>query len=157
MAPQLQQLFDATEAERCEEYGSAQSQNRLCVKKLNMDMTVGAIIGTTGGKVSSAMDLEAYDLAGPSLAYANADRMGGRVESLLRLKVVCPFDDFTAELRESNWPAWGMLAATSSGRPSLDAARSCRIFLARLRETGTPVGQNLKRVGTSSWGCSTII
>ncbi|PKB71079.1 MAG: hypothetical protein BZY87_07455 [SAR202 cluster bacterium Io17-Chloro-G6] len=111
MNAQLQQLFDATEAQSCTEYGGGTTQNRLCVKKLNLDMAVETVIGTTGGKVSSAMDLEAYDLAGPSLAYANPARMGGRVESLLRLKVACPFDDFAPEVRESQLARIGDIGA----------------------------------------------
>ena len=60
-------------------------------------MTVGTVIGTTGGKVSAALDLEAYDLAAEPLAFANPDRYFSDLD--LRLKVVCPFDGFTPEAR----------------------------------------------------------
>ena len=52
----------------------------------------------TGGKVSNALDLEGYDLEGPSLGYANQARFTSEFD--LRLKVVCPFDGFTSDVRE---------------------------------------------------------
>ena len=105
MNPQLEALFEATEAERCEEYGSVVAQYRLCIKKFNLDLAVGTIMGNAGGKVSSVLDLEAYDLAGPSLGYANPARL--RSHNDLRLKVVCPFDDFSAGLREQQLARMG--------------------------------------------------
>lgn len=99
LVPDLADVFEAAADDDCTEYGSATAQYRLCEKLLNVDITVGSIIGTTGGKVSSALDLEAYDLAGPSLPYANPARF--RPDGDLRLKIVCPFDDFSGGLRES--------------------------------------------------------
>ncbi|MCH8989907.1 MAG: hypothetical protein IIA92_14025 [Chloroflexi bacterium] len=48
--------------------------------------------------MSNALDLEEYDLEGPSLGYANPARLGS--EFNLMLKITCPFNGFTAEVRE---------------------------------------------------------
>ena len=50
-----------------------------------------------GGKVSAALDLEAYSLAAKPLAFANPDRYFSDLD--LRLNVVCPFDGFTPEAK----------------------------------------------------------
>ncbi len=98
LIPELEELFDAGLTGSCDEYGSAQGQYRLCQSVVQLDMPVGTVIGTAGGKVSSALDLEAWDLEGPPLEYANPARFFSEFD--LRLKVVCPFDDFTSEIRE---------------------------------------------------------
>ena len=95
--PELAALYEAATSTRCDEYGSAQSQYRFCQSTLELDITVGTVIGTTGGKVSAALDLEAYDLAAEPLAFANPNRYSSDLD--LRLKVVCPFDGFTPEAR----------------------------------------------------------
>ena len=97
LIPELETLFEAGLTGRCDEYGGA-IQYRLCTAAIQLDVPVGTVIGTTGGKVSNALDLEAYDLEGPSLGYANPARF--RQGFNLQLKVACPFDGFTADLRE---------------------------------------------------------
>lgn len=47
--------------------------------------------------MSIALDLEAYDLSSPPLAYANPDRYYSGLD--LRLHVTCPLDWFTAQAR----------------------------------------------------------
>jgi len=98
LIPELEKLFEAGLTGRCDEYGDSQSQYRLCQSAVQLDVPVGTVLGTTGGKVSAALDLEAYDLDGPSLGYANPARFGSEFD--LRLKVTCPFDGFTAEVRD---------------------------------------------------------
>ena len=98
LIPELAALFEAGLTGRCDEYGDAQSQYRLCKSSVELDLPVGTVLGTTGGKVSAALDLEGYDLEGPSLGYANPARFGSEFD--LRLKVICPFDGFTAEVRQ---------------------------------------------------------
>lgn len=101
---QLKELFEAAESNLCSEYPFGDSQSRFCTKAVNLDVQVGTILGTTGGMKSSALDLEAHDLTGPSLAYANPARYR---EYDKRLKVACPFDFFTAEIRESQLSRMG--------------------------------------------------
>lgn len=98
LIPELEKLFEAGLTGRCNEYEIGQSQARLCQSAVQLDVPVGTVLGTTGGKVSNALDLEAYDLDGPSLGYANPARFGSEFD--LRLKVVCPFDDFTADVQD---------------------------------------------------------
>lgn len=95
--PELAALYDASTPDRCDEYGSAQSWYRFCKSALELDIAVGTVIGTAGGKKSAALDLEAYDLESEPLAYANPSRYSSDLD--LRLKVVCPFDGFTPEAR----------------------------------------------------------
>ena len=113
LIPELDKLFESGLTGACNEYGDGQSQYRLCRSKGQLDVPVGTILGTTGGKVNSALDLEAYDLEGPSLGYANLARF--RPQDDLRLKVVCPFDDFSAAVRDSQLARMG--ATTSSSEP----------------------------------------
>ena len=95
---ELEQLYLATEPTSCNEYGDATRRIRFCESDVNSDIGVGASLGTTGGKVSSALDLEAWDLAAEPLAFANPDRYAGR-DANKRLQVVCHFDGFTPEVR----------------------------------------------------------
>jgi len=95
--PELEALYEASTPTRCDEYGSQQSWYRFCKSTLELDLKVGTVIGTTGGKESAALDLEAYDLAAEPLAFANPERYSSDLD--LRLKVVCPFDGFTPEAR----------------------------------------------------------
>ena len=94
---ELAALYEAAIPISCDEYGSEQSRYRFCQSTLELDITVGSIIGTTGGKKSAALDLEAYDLTADPLPFANPERYRSDLD--LRLKVVCPFDGFTPEAR----------------------------------------------------------
>ena len=105
LIPRLEKLFVAGLTGRCDEYGDEQSQYRLCQSSVQMDLPVGTLMGTTGGKVSAALDLEAYDLDGPSLSYANSAQFGSPFD--LRLKVTCPFDGFTAEVEQQQLARMG--------------------------------------------------
>ena len=95
--PELTALYEAATPSRCDEYGPAEARYRYCKSTLELEMTVGTVIGTTGGKLSAALDLEAYDLAAKPLAFANPDRYISDLD--LRLKIMCPFDGFTPEAR----------------------------------------------------------
>ena len=105
LVPELQGLFEAGLAGDCNEYGSGQAQYRLCHSEVEWDVPVGGLLGTTGGKVSNALDLEAYDLEMASLEYVNPDRFGPPPD--LRLKIVCPFDGFTVEIRDAQLARMG--------------------------------------------------
>ena len=47
---------------------------RYCISLMEIDVPVGVILGTVRGSIIAALDLEAYDLSTPPLAYANPDR-----------------------------------------------------------------------------------
>lgn len=95
---QLARLFEATEASKCDEYPKGDRTYRYCISTVEMDVPVGTVLGSTGGSVIAALDLEAYDLSTPPLAYANPDRY--RSDADRRLHIVCPLDGFTPEARE---------------------------------------------------------
>ena len=95
--PELNRLLDATQPFSCDDYGSVESRYTYCKTKVQLDITTGTVLGTTGGKVSAALDLEAYDLSAPPLAFANRDRYRSDLD--LRLHVTCPLDGFTAPAR----------------------------------------------------------
>ena len=96
LSPALEQLYLATEPTSCNEYGDASTSIRFCQYSVDLDVSVGASLGITGGSVSAAMDLEAWDLAATPLPFANPSRYTGR-DVNKRLQVVCPFDGFTPE------------------------------------------------------------
>jgi hypothetical protein len=95
---QLIQLLQETEPLRCNEYPVGERYYRYCVSSVEFDVPVGTILGTAGGSIIAALDLEAYDFSTPPLAYANPDRY--RSDSKKRMHIVCPLDGFTPEARE---------------------------------------------------------
>lgn len=95
---QLIQLLQETEPLRCNEYPVVERYYRYCVSLVDIDVPVGMVLGTAGGSIIAALDLEAYDLSTPPLAYANPDRY--RFDSNKRMHIVCPLDGFTPEARE---------------------------------------------------------
>ncbi|PKB64020.1 MAG: hypothetical protein BZY80_04360 [SAR202 cluster bacterium Io17-Chloro-G2] len=95
--PELTRLLESAEPSQCDEYGSVESQYRYCQTSVQLDITTGTVLGTTGGTVSAALDLEAYDLSAPPLAFANPDRYFSDLD--LRLHVTCPLDGFTPQAR----------------------------------------------------------
>lgn len=95
---QLIQLLQETEPLRCNEYPVGERYYRYCVPLVEFYVPVGMILGTAGGSVIAALDLEAYDLSTPPLAYANPERY--RFDLNKRMHIVCPLDGFTPEARE---------------------------------------------------------
>lgn len=96
--PELTGLLEAAEPYRCDEYGSVETRYEYCKTTAQLDINAGTLLGTTGGNVSAALDLEAYDLSTPALAFANPDRYFSDLD--LRLHVTCPLDWFTDDARD---------------------------------------------------------
>ena len=97
LSPELERLQQTTTPDRCNEYGFGEGRTRFCEATVQLDVTAGSLLGTTGGKVSNALDLEAYDFSSPPLAYINPSRYFSPLDK--HLYIACPFDWFTDELR----------------------------------------------------------
>ena len=95
--PELRKLQETTEPSRCDDYGSADRRYTYCTAPVLLDITAATVLGTAGGKVSVALDLEAYDLAAAALAFANPRRYLSDLD--LDLHVACPFDAFAPRAR----------------------------------------------------------
>lgn len=94
---ELTELLQATEPFKCNDYESRGGPVRYCEAFATMDVSVGTVLGTTGGTIIAALDMEAYDLRTPPVAYANPSRYYSELGR--RLHIMCPFDGFTAEAR----------------------------------------------------------
>ena len=102
LSPELEQLQETTAPDRCNEYGFGEGRSRFCEATVLLDVSAGSLLGTTGGKVSAALDLEAYDFSSPPLAYANPSRYFPSTDKIKKLlDVACPFDWFTDELKSA--------------------------------------------------------
>ena len=95
---QLIQLLEETEPLRFNEYPVDERYYRHCISLVEIDVPVGVSLGTAGGSIIAALDLEAYDLSTSPLAYANPDRYPSG--SNKRMHVVCPLGGFTPEAKE---------------------------------------------------------
>ena len=105
LSPELTHLQETTKPDRCNEYGSSEGRYRFCTSTVQLDVSAGTLLGTTGGKVSAALDLEAYDFSAPPLAYANPSRYVSSADN--RLYVGCPLDWFTDDLWDAHLSRMG--------------------------------------------------
>jgi hypothetical protein len=98
--PLLADAITRSKPEFCSEYGLSPTTYKHCSTAVELNVDAGTVLGTAGGimQKSIALDLWAFDLNTPPLAYANPDRYMTQPQNL-QLHVVCPLDLFTEDLR----------------------------------------------------------
>ncbi len=83
--------------DQCHEPSTGGFHYEYCIKTLDVELSAGELIGTTGGhERQNALDLGLYDLRTDPLPYARQDRWTDRARH-----IACPLDYFTADVREA--------------------------------------------------------
>lgn len=99
LSPKLQKAFDEAAADRCDEYTLTYKNGpvdwKKCNKKVNLEVSVGELIGYAGGgQAQAVLDLGAYDLRIKPKTYASPKR---QFRNELPYNV-CPLDYFSENL-----------------------------------------------------------